>query len=144
MRNFLKHGLAFLVACCSIGFAAGARAQAAPHFDATTGADEALLRRAGENELNATQACHPLVLARMELPWPERDPSMRAFSALAGHAATHGPGVAHPAAYASAGAMTCVVQEDDTVHAKDAGPDTGSLAKGMTRYEPGSTWHPDE
>ncbi len=36
------------------------------------------------------------------------------------------------------------VNQDDVVYAKDLGPRTGPMAKGMARYEPDSTWHPDE
>ena len=129
------------------------------HFDAKTGMQEVLFRRIGENELNATQACHALVLAQTEHRWPERDPSMRALRALPGNAANHGPGVAfhgyyfralgsafvaYPAAYGSTGVMTYVVNQNDVVYAKDLGLNTGSVARDMTRYEPDSTWHPDE
>jgi hypothetical protein len=146
------------------------------HFDAQAGTDEVLFRRIGENELNATQACHALVLAQREHRWMERDPSMRALRALLGNAANRGPGVAfhgyyfrvlpvgsatspvahrkapagglaivaYPETYGSTGVMTYVVDRDDVVYAKDLGPATGSVAQGMTRYEPDSTWHPDE
>jgi len=52
--------------------------------------------------------------------------------------------VAYPAAYGSTGVMTYVVNQENIVYAKDLGPNTGSVARGMTRYEPDSTWHRDE
>jgi hypothetical protein len=144
------------------------------HFDPKSGMEEVLFRRIGENELNATQACHALVLAQAEHRWPERDPSMRALRALLRTAPNHagGPGVAfhgyyfrtlaggakdaaagasspaafvaYPAVYGSSGVMTYVVDQDDVVYAKDLGANSASIAKGMTRYDPDSTWHPDE
>jgi hypothetical protein len=136
------------------------------HFDATAGMDEVLFRRIGENELNAAQACHALVLAQKEHRWPERDAAMRALRTLPGHGVSHGAGVAfhgyyfrtimdtapgngyavvaYPATYGSTGMLTYVVGLDDVVYGKDLGPDTGSLAKGMSRYERDSTWHPEE
>ena len=129
------------------------------HFDPKTGMQEVLFRRIGENELNATQACHALVLARREHTWPERDPSMQALRALVGTAAHRGPDVAfhgysfralgsafvaYPTAYGSTGVTTYVVDQNDVVQAKDLGPNTAAIAKRMTWYEPDSTWHPDE
>ena len=38
--------------------------------------------------------------------------------------------------------MTYLVSQDDVVYEKDLGPDTVQVAKGMTRYNPDSTWHP--
>jgi Protein of unknown function (DUF2950) len=50
--------------------------------------------------------------------------------------------VAYPAEYRSTGAMTYLVNQHDVVYEKDLGPDTAQVAKGMTRYNPDSTWHP--
>ena len=52
--------------------------------------------------------------------------------------------VAYPAEYRSTGAMTYLVNQDGVVYEKDLGPDTVRIAKGMTRYNPDSTWHPAE
>jgi Protein of unknown function (DUF2950) len=52
--------------------------------------------------------------------------------------------VAYPAEYRSTGAMTYLVNQDDVVYEKDLGPDTVQVAKGMTKYNPDSTWHPAE
>jgi hypothetical protein len=50
--------------------------------------------------------------------------------------------VAYPAEYRSTGAMTYLVNQDGVVYEKDLGPDTVQVAKGMTKYNPDSTWHP--
>jgi Protein of unknown function (DUF2950) len=52
--------------------------------------------------------------------------------------------VAYPAEYRSTGAMTYLVNQDDVVYEKDLGPDAAQVAKGMTEYNPDSTWHPAE
>ena len=52
--------------------------------------------------------------------------------------------VVYPAEYRSTGAMTYLVNQDDVVYEKDLGPDTVQVAKGMTKYNPDSTWHPAE
>ena len=49
--------------------------------------------------------------------------------------------VVYPAEYRSTGAMTYLVNQDDVVYEKDLGPDTVQVAKGMTKYNPDSTWH---
>jgi hypothetical protein len=52
--------------------------------------------------------------------------------------------VVYPAEYRSTGAMTYLVNQDDVVYEKDLGPDTVQVAKGMTKYNPDSTWHAAE
>jgi hypothetical protein len=52
--------------------------------------------------------------------------------------------VAYPAEYRSTGAMTYLVNQDGVVYEKDLGPNTVRVAKGMTEYNPDSTWHPAE
>jgi hypothetical protein len=129
------------------------------HFDAEAGMAEVLYRRIGEDEVNALQACHALALARREHQWMERDPSMRPLHPLFGDAARGAPSaafhgyrfrslgsgfVAHPEVYGSTGVMTFVVDQEDVVYAKDLGPNTAAVAKGMSRYAPDPTWHRDE
>jgi hypothetical protein len=82
------------------------------HFDAKAGMEEVLFRRIGKNELNASQACHALVLAEREHKWPERDSSMQALRTLLGNAASQGPGVAFHGYYFRSLAS----------HGKDAAP----------------------
>jgi hypothetical protein len=137
------------------------------HFDAERGMEEVLFRRIGENELNATQACRALVLAQQQHTSSQRDPSMRSMRGVPAHAAGpdvafHGylfralasrtdeaPGggtgyVAYPAVYGSTGVMTYLVDADGVVYAKDLGRETPRVARRMTRYQPDSSWHPEE
>ena len=48
--------------------------------------------------------------------------------------------VAYPAEYENSGVMTFIVNHDGKVFQKDLGNNTASVAKGMTVYNPDSTW----
>jgi hypothetical protein len=48
--------------------------------------------------------------------------------------------VAWPARYGVTGIMTFVVNQDDTLHEKDLGPETATNAEGMKIYNPDDTW----
>ena len=48
--------------------------------------------------------------------------------------------VAWPAKYGASGIMTFLVNHDGVVYEKDLGPRTASIASGMTRFDPDSTW----
>jgi hypothetical protein len=48
--------------------------------------------------------------------------------------------VAYPAEYENSGVMTFIVNHDGKVFQKDLGNKTASVAKGMTIYNPDSTW----
>lgn len=48
--------------------------------------------------------------------------------------------VAFPAKYGSSGIMTFVVNQQGRVYQKDLGRDTLSIARHMTRYNPGKSW----
>ena len=48
--------------------------------------------------------------------------------------------VAWPAQYDATGVMTFVVNQDGVIHQKDLGPDTEAQAKGLTAYNPDSSW----
>ena len=48
--------------------------------------------------------------------------------------------VAHPAEYGNSGVMSFIVNHDGKVFQKDLGKNTASVAKGMTVYNPDSTW----
>jgi hypothetical protein len=48
--------------------------------------------------------------------------------------------VAWPAQYGVTGIMTFVINQDDTLHERDLGPETATSAKGMTVYNPDDTW----
>ncbi|MFZ0613408.1 MAG: DUF2950 domain-containing protein [Desulfobacterales bacterium] len=48
--------------------------------------------------------------------------------------------VAYPAAYASSGIMTFIVNHDGTVYQKDLGPNTEKAAQAIELFDPDSTW----
>jgi hypothetical protein len=48
--------------------------------------------------------------------------------------------VAYPAAYRDSGVMTFIVGQDGAVYEKDLGKETEERAKGMTTFDPDSTW----
>jgi hypothetical protein len=50
--------------------------------------------------------------------------------------------VAWPVHYDASGVMTFVVNQDGVAHEKDLGPETATLAKSITRYDPDPTWQP--
>ena len=110
------------------------------HFDAKAGMEEVLFRRIGENELTATQFCHALALAQREHRSLRPDVAFHGYRFRALGSAF----VAYPTVYGSTGVMTYVVDQNDVVYAKDLGPNTASAAKGIRRFEPDSTWHPDD
>ena len=50
--------------------------------------------------------------------------------------------LAWPAEYDESGVMTFMVNQDGVVHERDLGPETGTLAKTITRYDPDQSWQP--
>jgi Protein of unknown function (DUF2950) len=48
--------------------------------------------------------------------------------------------VVWPVEYGVSGIMTFIVNEDGVVYEKDLGPQTGALAKAMTKFNPDKTW----
>ncbi len=48
--------------------------------------------------------------------------------------------VAFPAKYGASGVMTFIVNQQGRVYQKDLGPDTATIARQMTRYNPDKTW----
>jgi len=50
--------------------------------------------------------------------------------------------VAYPAEYGNSGVMTFMVNHDGTVYEKDLGPDTGRVARKVSRFNPDKTWKP--
>jgi hypothetical protein len=48
--------------------------------------------------------------------------------------------VAYPAKYGSSGVMTFVINQDGTVHQKDLGKDTSTLAARIVEYNPDGSW----
>jgi hypothetical protein len=60
---------------------------------------------------------------------------------LTGGRMTSGFGLAaYPAQYGVSGIMTFIVNQLGAVYQKDLGPNTGKLAKAMTKYDPDKTW----
>jgi hypothetical protein len=49
-------------------------------------------------------------------------------------------GVALPAEYGRTGIMTFIFSVDGAIYQRDLGPDTGSIARGMTVFDPGEGW----
>jgi Protein of unknown function (DUF2950) len=52
--------------------------------------------------------------------------------------------VAYPVDYRSSGVLTFIVDQNNVVYEKDLGPNTEKVAKAMTRFNPGSSWHAAE
>jgi Protein of unknown function (DUF2950) len=48
--------------------------------------------------------------------------------------------IAYPARYGSSGVMTFIVNHDGVVYEKDLGPETATLARAITRFDPGPGW----
>jgi hypothetical protein len=48
--------------------------------------------------------------------------------------------VAWPAEYGVSGIKTFIVNQDGIVYEKDLGPQTGTLAKAMTKFNPDKSW----
>ena len=48
--------------------------------------------------------------------------------------------VAYPANWGNSGVMTFIVNHDGVVYQKDLGPDTATIARAMSRFDPDSTW----
>ena len=48
--------------------------------------------------------------------------------------------LAYPADYRNSGVMTFIVDKDGIIYQKDLGPNTASVAKAMTAYNPDKTW----
>ena len=52
--------------------------------------------------------------------------------------------IAYPATYADSGIMTFIVNQDGIVFQKNLGPDTASIARQITQYDPDATWQASE
>ena len=48
--------------------------------------------------------------------------------------------VAFPAQYGNSGIMTFITNHDGILYQRDLGPDTGRIAQGLTRFDPGPQW----
>jgi hypothetical protein len=127
------------------------------YFDSRAGMNEILFRRIGENETAAIQRMEALVEAGKEKngtaaageiaadDGPFHGYYFRALTSQANSKITSNFALlAYPAAYRSCGVMTFIVNQDGVVYQKDLGPNTAKLAKAITQYNPGHTWHPTE
>ena len=64
-----------------------------------------------------------------------------AYDYAVGHRLMGGFGVvAWPARHGVSGVTTFIVNQDGVVYEKDLGPNTGSIASHMTRFDPDATW----
>jgi hypothetical protein len=52
--------------------------------------------------------------------------------------------IVYPATYADSGIMTFIVNQDGIVFQKNLGPDTASIARQITQYDPDATWQASE
>jgi hypothetical protein len=52
--------------------------------------------------------------------------------------------IAYPATYADSGIVTFIVNQDGIVFQKNLGPDTASIARQITQYDPDATWQASE
>lgn len=52
--------------------------------------------------------------------------------------------LAYPAEYRNSGVMTFIVNQDGVVYEKDLGPDTATVAAGITEFNPDNTWMVDD
>jgi len=50
--------------------------------------------------------------------------------------------VAYPAEYGNSGVMTFLVNHDGTVYEKDLGPESGRVARKLSKFDPDKTWRP--
>lgn len=48
--------------------------------------------------------------------------------------------IAYPAEYGSSGVVTFIVNHEGVVYEKDLGPNTAAIARGITKFDPDSTW----
>jgi Protein of unknown function (DUF2950) len=52
--------------------------------------------------------------------------------------------IAYPVQYRNSGVMTFIVNQDGKVYQKDLGPQTESMARSITQYNPDKSWRPVE
>ena len=131
-------------------------------FDADKGSQEVLFRRIGENETVVAEACHALAGGRMtdSASSVQDDPILQYTRSLMSSGVDSGSPfhgyffrrlsgkkegetvifLAYPAEYRSSGVLTFVVS-NGALYEADLGPNTSKIAKTMSSWKPGSTWH---
>ena len=109
------------------------------YFDADAGKQEVVLRRIGENELEAValsedlgHAAHDSTAALVS-PTPMHGYYYRVLD-------SRGTVVAYPAAYRSSGVMTFLVNPNGDVYERDLGPHTEQIASALRSATPGNGW----
>jgi hypothetical protein len=109
------------------------------YFDAKAGRQEVVVRRIGENELQAIAAGLALVsegnnhTPGLVSPEPSNGYFYRVLDA-------QGTVVAYPAAYRSSGVMTFFVTPDGVVYQRDLGPHTDDIAGTIRTSDRNPTW----
>jgi hypothetical protein len=109
------------------------------YFEEKVGRDEVVMRRIGENEVEAMQTSLALVDAGQDhppgliSPMPSHGYYYRVLDSRAAI-------VAYPAAYRSSGVMTFLVTRDGVVYQRDLGPKTKEIAAALQRYDRSQSW----
>ena len=131
-------------------------------FDAKTGAEEILVRRIGEDEVNAADACRSLVSMTDSSPTATTDlnnetangyrfrtvnPQIEGTSGRSpGRGESHGTMitgvkfVASPLQYRSSGVMTFIVTASGAIYQRDLGPETSMRAAEIKGRVPSAGW----
>jgi hypothetical protein len=109
------------------------------YFDADAGTQEVVLRRIGENELEAVAMSEDLVRTAHDStpalvsPTPMHGYYYRVLDSA-------GAVIAYPAAYRSSGVMTFLVTPKGAVYERDLGPRAEQIAAAMHHATPGTGW----
>jgi Protein of unknown function (DUF2950) len=109
------------------------------YFDVDAGREEVLVRRIGENEVEAIAMSADLAQANQEhtpgllSSTPEHGYYYRVLD-------TQGTIIAYPAAYRSSGVMTFLVTHDGVVYERDLGQHTEQIASATHGATPGNGW----
>ena len=54
------------------------------------------------------------------------------------------PSIASPAEYKNSGVMTFIIDDSGAIYQKDLGPDTATVAAGISVFEPDTGWEKAE
>jgi hypothetical protein len=119
-------------------------------FDAKTGAAEILVRRIGEHESNAIDACRSLIAASPSGDELNNETAegyrFRTITAHTVRATSGGNSIgkikflAYPVEYRASGVMTFIVTGDGAVYQRDLGSETARRAEAIAGAVPRSGW----
>jgi hypothetical protein len=104
------------------------------YFDVDAGKNEVVMRRIGENEIEAMDVSLDLIhdhAPGLVSPTPSHGYYYRVVNRAV---------VAYPAEYRSSGVMTFLVTPDGVVYQRDLGPHTETIAAAMRTYVPRRPW----